>query len=172
MIVLYDITIGPCLSRNDPAFGRPSSQPRPSPSDLLALCFRCALAATCNRPCYVMRCVCVCVCGPAWLAGGMSMQILLPLFLVLGFSNLHLLDGSAELYVSNIRLGSSFCKGQGIDGRALNKAPFPFISTRYSARCHLVDGISPPHNLERATSFPRVARGSSSRLRHARILNE
>lgn len=64
---------------------------------------------------------------------------------------------------------SSFCKGQGIDGRALDKAPFPFISTHYSARYHLDDGISPPHNLGRATSFPRVARGASSRLRHAAL---
>lgn len=171
MILLYDIL----LARASLAtFGRPSSQPQPSPSDLLALCPRCVLAATCNRQCYAMHLLMCMRAGLAGLTGWRDEHAdsATPIFGFWGV--LIFIFWMALQYVSNIRLdsGPPSARGNGIDGRALDKAPFPFISTRYSARYHLADGISPPHNLERATSFPRVARGSSSRLRHARILNE
>lgn len=103
--------------------------------------------------------------------GGMSMQILLPLFWFCGLVIfIFWIDCS---YVSNIRHRSAFCKGQGIDGRALDKAHSPLIAHATRRDAILLMGSALRTTLKEPTSFPRVARGSSSRLRHhARTLDE
>lgn len=89
---------------------------------------------------------------------GRACRFCYPYFWFWGLLIFHLLDGSAARvcikYKTPVLLQGAWDRRSGSTG-----LQFPFISTRYSARCHLVDGISPPHNLERATSLPRVGQG-------------
>jgi len=170
-------TIGACLSRTRSDLWSPvvstssvpirfaGTLPSPHPSSHLQQAVPCV-------------CVCVCVCGLAWLAGlreeceecEKCADSVTP---ILGWGFLIFHFWIALQHVSNIRHRSILLRGAW-DQRSgsFDTTPFPLISTRYPARSHQQDGISPPHNLERATSFPRVARGPSSRLRHARTLDQ
>lgn len=81
-------------------------------------------------------------------------------FLIPNFLFFSFLDGSAVCIKYKAPVHPA-AWGMGSTVGLLDTTPFPFISTRYSARSHLVDGIGPPHNPEGATSFPRVTRGPS-----------